>query len=246
SQESGRERPKSRMSGHERRQHLIDSALRLFATHGFRGTTTKAIAQAAGVSEGIIFRHFPTKEALYRAILDHKTREQGVDRTLNRLRRSIAANDDEAVVFQVAVKTLESYRRDPDFKRLMLLAALEGHDLARVSQHTRGLPLFDLLRDYVARRQKAGAFRAGDPGLLVFGLLSLPLYFAMVSRLFALELVKQSDRDVAATFARLILDGLRPHGGEPTVVSSGSPTPPSHTTPAATKQMKAEKRRARR
>jgi AcrR family transcriptional regulator len=66
-----------RMSGDERRQHLIDAALHLFATNGFRGTTTKAIAQAAGVSEGIIFRYFPRKEDLYTAILNHKARQQG-------------------------------------------------------------------------------------------------------------------------------------------------------------------------
>jgi TetR/AcrR family transcriptional regulator len=199
-----------RMSGDERRQQLIDAALHLFATNGFRGTTTKSIAQAAGVSEGIIFRYFPTKEDLYTAILNHKARQQGIDRTLDMLRRNMAAEDDEALVLQLALKIFENYRGDADFERLMLRAALEGHDLARVSQRTLGMPMFDLMRDYVTRRQAAGALRAGDPTLLVFGMVALPLYFAIVSRLFGLELVKQSDRAVAATFARLMLDGLRP------------------------------------
>ena len=145
-----------RMSGDERRQHLIDAALHLFATNGFRGTTTKAIAQAAGVSEGIIFRYFPTKEDLYTAILNHKARQQGIDRTLDMLRRTMAAQDDEALVLQLALKILENYRRDADFERLMLRAALEGHDLARVSQRTLGMPMFDLLRGYVTKRQAAG------------------------------------------------------------------------------------------
>jgi TetR/AcrR family transcriptional regulator len=201
---------KRRMSGDERRQHLIDAALHLFATNGFRGTTTKAIAQAAGVSEGIIFRYFPTKEDLYTAILNHKARQQGIDRTLDMLRRTMAAQDDEALVLQLALKIFENYRRDADFERLMLRAALEGHDLARVSQRTLGMPMFDLLRGYVTKRQAAGALRAGDPALLVFGMVALPLYFALVSRLFGLDLVKQSDREVASTFARLMLDGLRP------------------------------------
>lgn len=198
-----------RMTGDERRQHLIEVALHLFATNGFRGTTTKAIAQAAGVSEGIIFRHFPTKEDLYIAILNHKARQQGMDQILATLRRAIAAEDDEAVVLQMALKTLDSYRRDADFQRLMLRAALEGHDLARVSQRTLGLPLFDLLRDYVIKRQADGAFRSGDPALLVFGLVALPVHFAIVSRLFGLDVTKQPDREVAAAFARLVLDGVR-------------------------------------
>ena len=204
--------PRRRMSGDERRQQLIETALHLFATNGFRGTTTKAIALAAGVSEGIIFRHFPTKEDLYTAILNHKARQQGIDRNLEVLRRTIAAENDEALVFQLGLKTFESYRRDADFQRLMLRAALEGHDLARVSQRTLGLPLFDLLREYVVKRQKAGALRAGDPGLIVFGLIALPLYYAIVSQLLGLDLVKQPDHDVAATFAQLVLDGVRPPG----------------------------------
>ena len=219
--------PKRRMSGDQRRQHLIEVALHLFATNGFRGTTTRAIAQAAGVSEGIIFRHFPTKEDLYTAILNHKARQQGIDRTLDTLRRTMADEDDEALVLQLAVKTLESYRRDRDFQRLMLRAALEGHDLARVSQRTLGLPLFGLLRDYVTRRQEAGAFRPGDPALLVFGMVALPSYFSIVSRLFGLDFVKQPDREVAASFARLVLDGLRPHA------------PDGRTAPASTGKAKA-------
>jgi TetR/AcrR family transcriptional regulator len=203
---------KRRMSGDERRQHLLEAALHLFATNGFRGTTTKAIARAAGVSEGIIFRYFPTKEDLYTAILNHKARQQGIDHMLDVLQRTMAAQDDEALVLQLALKTFETFRRDGDFQRLMLRAELESHDLARVSHRTLGMPLFGLLRDYVTKRQKAGALRDGDPTLLVFGMVALPLYFAIVSRLFGLELVKQSDREVALTFARLMLDGLRPRG----------------------------------
>ncbi len=41
----------------------------LFARHGFAGTTTKEIARAAGVSEALVFQHFPSKAALYQEIL---------------------------------------------------------------------------------------------------------------------------------------------------------------------------------
>src|ERR671933_1039454 len=61
-----------RMAGDERRLQIARVAMRLFSERGFRGTTTKEIAQAAGVSEAIIFRHFATKEELYTAIIDYK------------------------------------------------------------------------------------------------------------------------------------------------------------------------------
>src|SRR5882724_8098229 len=61
-----------RMAGEERRLQLLAVAVSLFSKRGFRGTTTKEIAQAAGKSEAMVFRHFASKEELYTAILDHK------------------------------------------------------------------------------------------------------------------------------------------------------------------------------
>src|SRR2546421_11659687 len=63
-----------RMAAEERRLQIAQVAMRLFSERGFRGTTTKEIAQAAGVSEAIIFRHFTTKDDLYTAIIDLNAR----------------------------------------------------------------------------------------------------------------------------------------------------------------------------
>jgi len=58
-----------RLSRDSRRQQILDSALPLFARHGFARTTTKSIADAAGISEALLFKHFPTKSAVYAAML---------------------------------------------------------------------------------------------------------------------------------------------------------------------------------
>jgi AcrR family transcriptional regulator len=58
-----------RMDGEERRKAIVAAALPLFAKKGFVGTTTREIAAAAGVSEALVFRHFPTKAALYAEIV---------------------------------------------------------------------------------------------------------------------------------------------------------------------------------
>ncbi|MDP6778629.1 MAG: helix-turn-helix domain-containing protein, partial [Candidatus Latescibacteria bacterium] len=63
--------PRKRLSQEERRTQIIEVAMDLFARKGFKGATTRAIAEAAGVSEAIIFRHFATKEDLYDAIIEH-------------------------------------------------------------------------------------------------------------------------------------------------------------------------------
>ena len=66
------ERTSVRMPAEDRRRQIIGVAIRLFSQKGFRGTTTKEIAAAAGVNEAIIFRHFVTKSELYSAMIDEK------------------------------------------------------------------------------------------------------------------------------------------------------------------------------
>jgi AcrR family transcriptional regulator len=68
-----------RLSSDERRKSILKAARGVFAENGFRGTTTKALAEAAGVSEALLFQHFPTKEALYAAMLSALFGEQGPD-----------------------------------------------------------------------------------------------------------------------------------------------------------------------
>ncbi|HEX4969211.1 MAG TPA: helix-turn-helix domain-containing protein, partial [Nitrospiraceae bacterium] len=61
-----------RASARDRQASLIVAAASLFAAKGFNGTTTKEIAKAAGVSEALVFKYFPTKRTLYAAILAEK------------------------------------------------------------------------------------------------------------------------------------------------------------------------------
>jgi hypothetical protein len=53
-----------RMTSDLRRQLILSAAKRCFARHGFAGTTTKSVAAAAAISEGLLFKHFPSKSAL--------------------------------------------------------------------------------------------------------------------------------------------------------------------------------------
>ena len=59
-----------RLTAPERRLDLVTTARRMFTEGSYRGTTTAAIAKAAGVSEPILYRHFASKRDLYLAVLD--------------------------------------------------------------------------------------------------------------------------------------------------------------------------------
>lgn len=59
---------RAKLSSEERRAAIIQAVRRVFAEKGFHGTTTRELADAAGVSEALLFKHFPTKEALFSAM----------------------------------------------------------------------------------------------------------------------------------------------------------------------------------
>jgi AcrR family transcriptional regulator len=61
-------KPTSKLSSEERRAAIIKAVKKVFAEKGFHGTTTRELAEAAGVSEALLFKHFPNKEALYTAM----------------------------------------------------------------------------------------------------------------------------------------------------------------------------------
>jgi AcrR family transcriptional regulator len=54
----------------EKKEKILEAALQLFAEEGYASTSTSKVAKAAGVSEGLIFRHFTNKEGLLKAIIE--------------------------------------------------------------------------------------------------------------------------------------------------------------------------------
>jgi len=52
------------------RKAILDKALSLFSKQGYHGTSTREVAAAAGLSTGIVYHHFPDKEAIFRALLE--------------------------------------------------------------------------------------------------------------------------------------------------------------------------------
>lgn len=67
---------RKRLAFSDRTRSIVEAATSVFAEHGFERTTTKQIAQAARVSPALLYEHFPSKEALYRAVLRQLVKDQ--------------------------------------------------------------------------------------------------------------------------------------------------------------------------
>ncbi len=137
----------TRLDSDDRRRAIVDAAEPLFARKGFAGTTTRELAAAAGVSEALLFRHFPSKQSLYREIL--RLGCEG-DPALEKLATLPASTETAAGIVRFMVRRFmhggDWERRDLDHKmRLMLHSYLEDGDYARELFATvapRVVPLF--------------------------------------------------------------------------------------------------------
>ncbi|HXH08365.1 MAG TPA: TetR/AcrR family transcriptional regulator [Alphaproteobacteria bacterium] len=196
-----------RLTGEERRRVIIDAALALFAQKGYRGTTTKEIAQAAGCSEATIFKHFVTKDELYSAILESKA---SIEETVARAAQAAARKDDAGVFCAVGREALLRTEEDPSLMRLLLFSALEGHELSHLFYESKVRRLHEFLSDYIAQRIADGAFRSMNPLIAARGFVGMIVHYLLIHEIFG---VKREagvlPEQVVQMFVTLFLDGIR-------------------------------------
>lgn len=201
----------TRMSASDRRQQLLETALDLFSRKGFEGATTKEIAAAAGVTEAMIFRHFPSKLALYKAVLDYTVHASEHESWLAEIKACMERSDDAGLLRALAANILRSYRRDPRFERVVLFAALEGHELGLAHHHQVAMPVFELLRDYIVRRQRRGALRGYNPGVIIEAIAGMTQHYAMMTQLFGYSAPDDlTDEKAIETFTQIVMNGIQP------------------------------------
>jgi AcrR family transcriptional regulator len=208
----------ARMAGDERRMQILRCAVSLFSQRGFRGTTTREIAQAAGISEAMVFRHFATKEELYSAILDHKACSGTAYSPCDIVANAVAEKDDRAVFEQLACNALNIHEADPEFHRLLLYAALEGHELAAMFWERNVRPVYEFLGDYIRGRQGDGALIEIDPTVVVRAFIGMVIHHSLNNTLWDQKrtLLKISNEEAARQFTDILLGGVlaRMSGGK--------------------------------
>lgn len=193
----------------QRRGQIMRAATRLFARQGFQGTTTREIAERAGVNEAIIFRHFAGKEDLYWAILEDKCHPAEDDTGL----KGRLDNGNDRQVFQaIAQDILRSNTRDPSLSRLLLFSALENHRLSQRFFRTYVAEYYEVLARHIRQRIRAGVFRRVDPLLAARGFLGMVSYHFLIQELFGGKRYRRfNSKRVTETLTDVWLEGMRAH-----------------------------------
>lgn len=197
-----------RMSATDRQRQLLEVALNVFSRKGFKGATTKEIAAAAGVTEAIIFQHFPSKEALYSAVLELHLDGADERRWIEEIAACMERNDDAGLFRSFIHRILHAYRTDAALERVILFAALEGHEQGLIRLQQQFAPTFERIMDYIGRRQREGAFIGCDPNAILVGLGGIAHQYGLITQIMHAPVPDISDKEMAEQFTRILLHGV--------------------------------------
>jgi AcrR family transcriptional regulator len=200
------------MTGDLRRQLILNAAKRCFARHGFAGTTTKSVAAAASISEGLLFKHFPTKSALYAEIL---AEECAADPALHRLLGKEPSTETLVVLIREMVRHFQGIAEAPDQQeaqrlRLMITSHLDDGEFARLIYEKIGKLIGPAFTASLQRAVEAGdAARVGRAPLNLFWFAHHTVLMATLARLPSVPCLTYRDAaDLERQLCEFILRGI--------------------------------------
>lgn len=202
---STRSNPK--MSSEDRRKSILQVAKELFAQKGFLGVTTRELAGALGVTEPVLYEHFPSKRTLYDEILLVESKLQMAE-FRKALKPYEEARDDGGFFLEAGRFLMRRTERDPTKLRFLLQVLLEGGDAARLFYENQSLPTHEFLRQYIDMRIAEGAFAALDARVAARQFMGFMIYHNSMQQLVDDSFLDESTDAVVREFVEIFLRGL--------------------------------------
>lgn len=189
------------------RAPIVEAATRLFAAHGFDGTTVQDIADAVGLTKPAILHHFPSKELLRQAVLEAILAHW--NQTLPRL--LLKATASEARFDAVFDELFAFFASDSDRARVLVREGLDRPDETKRLLRGPVQPWLQAVARYIAGGQKTGDhFEDVDPEAYVVHILQLVLIATASSSVTQAAITKDARRRYTRELARIAKASLFP------------------------------------
>src|ERR1043166_4701445 len=148
-----------RFSAQQRREAIVRAALPLVARKGFANTTTRELAETAGVSEALIYKHFPSKESLYAEIQNAGCKEK--DHGLEKLAGAEPSTSTLVHILYYLLHTIVIGRPGDTISweikhRMILNSCLEDGEFTRILYENRFSCCFSKVQACLVAAEEAG------------------------------------------------------------------------------------------
>lgn len=184
---------------------LVEAAVQLFSRQGFKGTSTRDIANLAGVNEATLFRYFAKKADLFWAAAESRLNRLKFGRDLQ---SGMAKDlDPDIIVPMLAAFMVENMAEHPELMRLLYVAHFELPGANQVFRDHLG-PIFDAINAYFTRCAAKGLIRDLDPAIATLGLVGAVSAHLNLHELFTGQDVPWDVQNAAPVYAQLWLNGL--------------------------------------
>jgi AcrR family transcriptional regulator len=158
--------PTRRQQKEERREQILDAALSVFAQKGFSGSSMRDIAREVGVTEGLLYHYFESKEQLLNACWKERTWRAHLERILG----ESAGKSVDKVLRELMLQFMQTLRENAEMVRFCATERQRNPELAAF--HLQKIEdNHNLLCDFLRSRQASGDIRQGADVSTAAGLL---------------------------------------------------------------------------
>jgi AcrR family transcriptional regulator len=165
---------------------ILATATGLFARYGFNGVSTRHIASGADVNEVTIYRRYPSKRALYHAVLESELQQVSLRGDL--LAHVADARSGRAALDRTFELIAATFSQKPEFFRLVQFSVLElNEDLDQLLRKHLG-ELIEVLAGYLKPWIEAGELRCSNPKALVLTLVTIAFSYHALHRMFSADI----------------------------------------------------------
>ncbi len=194
--------------GEDRRSQILEAALRVFAARGFKGATNKDIADAAGVTPGLIYWYFKNKEDLFFAILEDRVGPGSFPLPLEHM-QDFPPEQVLRLLAHYGLSRLDNQDTMNIFK-IFVGEAVHSEQI-RVIANKNINRLLDTLAGYLETQMEQGRLRRADPLLCAQTFLA-GLMASLVRRRFLADpkILAYSADQIVESVVGIFLDGMRP------------------------------------
>ncbi|MFS0883544.1 TetR/AcrR family transcriptional regulator [Metabacillus niabensis] len=140
---------------------IHSAAIKLFAKKGLAATGVQDIAESAGISTGLLYRHYKTKDDLFNELISYAT--LGLEHIVKRFDNDLPPNE---VIKEFSLEILNDFKKDDEFANFLMImnqaisADNPSHQVQQLKKQSEAMMKQTVI--LIKKGQKLGQFKNGD------------------------------------------------------------------------------------